>query len=115
MTYKYTDPVEQGLTRVKLTKAAHNQLFKYRQCNWKHRYEYYLGDDYFEMHELTSLRAKLLSLILFPISVIGEGIFNIKDTFNGHRRLIQDKKYGFFVREVVWSSEPLYDKIKALL
>lgn len=112
MTYKYESPKDKGFTRVRLPRKAHNNLFPQRQFKWTRRYEYYLSADRFVVHELPSLLAQAITVLMFPLVVVGEGIFNWKDIIDTYKKMLQPKRHGAFVEEVVWCNSDKFKIIK---
>jgi len=112
MNYKYQDPTENGFRKIDLQTKDHNELFPHRRKKWIYRYEYYLKDNSFEMHQLMSFPAQVISVLLFPVELIGHGFFNIKSLLNQYKRQVfQQKKYGAFVSDVMHTNQKL-DEIK---
>lgn len=117
MPYKYSDPMERGLTKFKLTKKQHNEIFPKQRINWTYRCEYYYNEHKVLIHKFTSWRAVILSTILFPLAVLMYGIGNIKEIYMDHYKLYHQKKYGTFVSDHVGKSDDpeRYEKLIKLI
>jgi hypothetical protein len=111
MAYEYKDPCARGYLRVKLSRADHHRLFPKRKATWKHRFEYYLSDTDFLIHRFASYRVVVLSLLLFPFSLIFYGLANYKEVLREHASLINPKKYGGFSADQVGSRSVSFPEI----
>lgn len=111
MAYEYKDPCARGYLRVKLSRADHNRLFPRRRISWQHRFEYYLSDTDFLMHRFASYQVVVLSLVIFPVSLIFYGLANFKEVLREHASLISPKKYGGFSADQVWSRSDSFAEI----
>ncbi|RXZ78036.1 hypothetical protein EBB07_28685 [Paenibacillaceae bacterium] len=94
--FKYADPLKNGYKQFNLTKKQHNRLFKYRQRTWTDYYEYYCNDNHIIMHRFTSLIAKCVTTLLFPLTFFVYGIANHKEIIRDHKRVFNEKKYGSY-------------------
>jgi hypothetical protein len=103
--YKYTDPVDSGFTKFKLTKKQHNEIFPKRKIKWTDRYEYFYNKHSILLHKFASWKAVLLSTILLPLIILLEGIANIKDIWREIVGLYKQKELGKFVPERIWKKE----------
>lgn len=113
--YIYKDPLDQGYKQFKLTKKQHNKLFPNRQRTWKSRFEYYYNDNNVILHLFTSRLAIILNLILFPLSVLLNGLREFKEVAESHKKLLNEKKYGSFSSDDIWKSSDLYSEIMEVI
>lgn len=112
--YIYENPLDQGYKQFTLTKKQHNKLFQYRQKTWKNKFEYYYNEQEVILHKFTSLIAIVLNFLLFPLSVLLNGLKEFKDVAESHRKLFNEKKYGSFSGDSI-SSKKLYDEIMKVI
>lgn len=106
--YQYRDPVDNGCTKIKLTRKQHKQLFKNQPLGLVRHYDYYIGDDKLIVHRTTSLFWKTVVTIGFPIIALGYGIFNIKEVLREYHELYNEKRLGHFRSDQCWSNSDTY-------
>lgn len=102
------------MKKFKLTKKQHNLFFKNRQRTfWNDlffKYEYYIDENHFELVILYTLYYKILSTILFPISILFLGLNSFKETFDDLKKLWDDRRQGRFISDTYWRKcEPWSD------
>lgn len=114
-TYVYVDPLSNGYKRFFLAKKQHNELFKYDQLHWFTRYEYYISDDRIIVNRFTHPVAIAINLILFPLSLLLHGMVNFKESWTDHKKLLNEKKHGSFLSEIVWARTNTYKKIAEIV
>lgn len=111
--YKYIRPEDRGLCKVKVAKATHNSVFKYRKRTlvkslfW--RYHYYADAKYMEIQCLPTLLTKILNTILVPVSIILCGVVNYKEVLNDAYRVLNPRKTGSFISDGVHGDS--YEKL----
>lgn len=115
MSYQYRDPLKQGYKKFKLTTKQHNELFKYRKKKWYSKYEYYYNENQILLHGFTNKFAIVINTILFPLIVLVNGIGNIKEIIDDFKRLYNEKKYGSFTSDHVWSVTEKYNQIMEII
>lgn len=113
--YVYKNPLDQGCQQFKLTRKQHNALFKYRQMKWYHRYEYYYNEHKIIMHRFVNIYGIILQTIMFPILVLLEGLGDIKQIIEEYKKLYNQKKYGSFRGDNIWSDSDKYKEIMNLI
>ena len=109
--YVYENPINQGYKQFKLTKKQHNYLFPNRKKVWKNKFEYYYNDNNIILHLFASKRVIIANTIMFPTIVLINGLGEIKEIIKTFKGLYQQKKYGSFSGDSIWSNSELYDKI----
>jgi hypothetical protein len=114
-TYKYDNLIDMGYKQVHLTKKQHNTIVKRRKKNWKNRYEYYLNEDRIIVQEFSSKILIILSVLLYPISVLFAGLSNFKELNRDLKRLLNEKKYGSFSEEWITKNTEQYKEIIRLI
>lgn len=110
MAYEYKNPVELGYRKVKISKKTHNVLFPNRKAVWIKRFEYYVKDSDFLIHQFDSYKAIFLNIIAFPLVGLMQGFFNT-GVIREYKRMIFPKKNGAFVEQKIWASSPKYHEI----
>lgn len=109
--YQYTDPVDNGFTKIKLTRQHHKQVFKNRPLSIFHHYDYYISDDKLILHRTTSLFWKTVVTIGFPVVALGYGIFNLKELLKEYHELYNQKRLGHFSADQCWSNTETYQLV----
>ena len=103
--YVYEHPEDNGYTKIKVSKTKHNLVFKYDQRTlWKslfRMHEYYDNDNQVIVQHLPTVFVKVLSVILFPVSLIINGVGNYNEVLRDIKRTIWTKKYGSFSSDYV--------------
>jgi hypothetical protein len=110
MAYEYKNPVELGYRKVKINKKTHNILFPNRKARWIKRFEYYVKDSDFLIHQFDSYTCIFLNIITFPLVGLMHGFFN-KEVTGEYKRMIFPKRNGSFVEDKIWSSSKMYQEI----
>jgi hypothetical protein len=113
--YVYKNPVDNGYKKFKLSKKQHNQLFKHRQIRWIDRYEYYYNDKHVLLHKFYSPLVVILNTLLFPVTVLLNGIVHFKECWKDLKSTYHQKKSGSFVSDNIWCSSETYDKIMDII
>jgi len=106
--YIYKDPRDRGFTRFKLTKKQHNIIFKHRSRTWRNKFEYYYDDKQIIMHQFFNPLLGIVAVVFFPIIVLMTGVLNIKEAFKEVKHGLNQKKYGSFCSDCVWSDTEPY-------
>lgn len=106
--YQYTDPVDNGCTKIKLSRKQHDKLFPNRKRSIFTHYDYYIGDDKMVLHRTTSLFWKTVVTIGFPVVILGYGIFNFKEVLKEYHELYNQKRLGHFGADECWSNTDTY-------
>lgn len=100
MKYQYKDPLENGYTKIKVSKALHNSVFKYRQrtlCkDLFTKYEYCADDWSIRVEALPTLFTKSLSVLFFPLFVLYYGVGNFGELKDELYRVLNPKETGSF-------------------
>jgi hypothetical protein len=109
--YKYTDPIDSGFTKFKLTKKQHNEIFPKRKIKWTNKYEYYYNERTIILHEFINWKTVLLVTILFPVIILLEGLMNIKESWKDFVKLYKQKESGSFVSEHVRRDAEKYQQV----
>jgi hypothetical protein len=115
MSYKYSNPIDRGYKKFKLTKKQHNEIFPYRKLNWTSHCEYYYNEKQILIHRFVNWKAVILSTLTFPVAVLLHGLGNIKEVFIDHYELYHQKKYGAFVSDHIHNSEKKFKQIMTLI
>jgi len=117
--YIYKNPIDNGFKQFKLTKQQHNKLFIYRQIKWHDKYEYYYNDRCILLHKFDNWKFMVLSTILFPLllsmTVIMEGLKNIKEIIIEYKELYNQKKYGSFSTDSIEKNSDIYNEVMKLI
>ena len=113
--YVYKNPLDEGYKKFKLTKKQHNQLFKHRQIMWFDKYEYYINEHEVLLHKFYNWKVIILNTIFFPIVVLLNGIVNFKECCIEMKKLYNQKKYGYFISDYIYSGTETYEQIKNLI
>ena len=103
--YKYRDLTKEGFKQVFISKKCHNDLFPNRQIKWHNRYEYYLSEKMIHMERYTTLFAKLLMMLILPISYIWYGMANYKQLNKEVYNIWHEKERGSFSNDVIYCYE----------
>jgi hypothetical protein len=114
-SYQYTNPIDKGYTKFKLTKKQHNEIFKNRQIKWMGKCEYYYNENQIIIHSFTNWKAILLSTILFPVFVLIHGLGNVKEVWGELKSLYNQKESGSFVSEHIWKTENRFNQIMDII
>lgn len=112
--YKYKNPLDLGYKKVKFNKKTHNFLFPNRRARWIKRFEYYVKDSDFLIHQFDSYTAIFLNIITFPLVGLMHGFFN-KEVLREYKRMLFPKKNGAFVEDKIWSRSEKYKQITDIL
>lgn len=112
MTYTYKEPAGE---KVHFTKEQHRVLFPQRQRNLFKRYDYYLSNDRLEIQQLPTVLTKALVVITLPIALLLYGVANYKEVIYETKHILQPKKYGAFVSDVIWERYETYEKARKML
>ena len=107
--YVYENPLDKGYTKFKLTKKQHNSLFKYRQIKWFDNYQYYYNETEIIMERFTNTFGKIITTLLFPISVVVVGFSDSKEALVD---LYKQKEKGHFTSDIVWKRKEHKDVLK---
>jgi hypothetical protein len=113
--YKYKNLLEQGYKQFKLTKKQHNELFPICCKKVWNKFEYYYNDNHIILHQFASPIVIVLTVIVFPIIVLINGFGNIKEIIREYRDAFNQKKYGNFISDTVWSNTETYNKIMKII
>lgn len=116
MTYTYENPVDHGYKRFKLSRKDHNNLFPNRKISFlsqlRFKYEYYYSDSFIKIQKFITIPYIMLATVLAPIAFIFYGIANFKELVNEYKRVYNQKKYGSFMSDTIWSTSSVYKTIK---
>lgn len=113
--YVYKNPLEQGYTQFKITKKEHNELFQYRKKTWVNKFEYYYKNNHIIIHQFVNPLAIIFSVIAFPVFILIHGFGNIKELLKEYKGLFNQKKYGSFSGDDIWSKSEIYDKVMKII
>lgn len=109
--YVYKNPLEQGYKQFKLTKKQHNKLFTKRQIKWNDKYEYYFNDQGVVLQRYGNWKAIIVVTILFPGYLLLEGLSNYKQLVKEYKEMFNQKQYGVFTSDYIWSGTDNYDEV----
>lgn len=113
MQYEYQCPTAKGYKRIKVSKAQHNSVFKYRKRtllkSLVHRQEYYDNGNQIIVQHLPTLITKILCVVLLPVNLLFYGVGNLDELMKDTKRIIQPKKHGSFSSDVI--SDEQYSKL----
>lgn len=112
--YKYKCPTEYGMKKVKVTRKQHNEMFNKRKLKWGQRAEYYidLEKDRGEIHFFANNLGIIVTILLFPMLVLINGIGNIKELIDEYSEFFNKKEKGAFTKDSFSPSR--YDIFKYL-
>lgn len=112
MTYQYQSPLDQGYTKIKVSKARHNQVFKYRQRTFFkslfERYDYFSNGKQVIVENLPTLLTKVLAVLFVPVTLVLCGLANYKEFFHELKRDLFPRKYGRFIRDDIIGEQAAY-------
>ena len=100
--YNYKCPTENGHKKVNISK---HQLSKFKlgyfKTNVFMKYEVYYNSNtgHYKIYKFYNNLFIFASMILFPLSLIFNGLFNWKEIVDSHKKLFNQKKYGSFSSE----------------
>lgn len=118
MNYTYENPLEHGYKRFKLSRKEHNNLFPNRKISFlsqlSFKYEYYYSDSFIKIQKFITISYITLATVLAPIAFIFYGIVNFKELATEYKRVYNQKKYGSFMSDTIWSTSTVYKAIKQL-
>lgn len=100
--YKYKCPTEQGYIKVNISKRKLRKFkLGYFKVKFFEKYEVYfnLENGHYKIHKFYNWLYIVLSVLLFPLSVLFGGLANWKEIIYEHKRLFNQKKYGSFSSE----------------
>lgn len=115
MNYVYKDPLDSGYTQFKLSKKQHNQLFKYRQIKWCYKCEYYYDKNCIILHIFVNWKGILVTTLSLPVLILIHGLTSIKEIKKEMKELYNQKKYGSFSGDTVWSGGEKYKEIMEII
>ena len=108
--YTYVDNTTQGYVKVKLSKEEHKNIFnKYYKGT---RYEYYENEDSFIFEAYADIWVKLITVVLYPVLLLINGIGNIKELNGEVSDLFHEKERGIFYRGQRYKSDLIEKNIK---
>lgn len=113
--YIHKNPLEQGYKQFKLTEKQHNKLFPKRQIKWNDKYEYYYNDQGIVLQRYGNWKAVIVVTILFPIYLLLEGLSNYKELIKEYKGMYNQKKYGSFTSDYIWSGTDIYNEIMKII
>jgi hypothetical protein len=113
--YIYKNPLENGYKQFKLTRKQHNELFKFRKLKWTDKYEYYYNDKNILIHKFASISVIILVTVLFPINLLLYGLKDINEIIEEYKKMYNQKKYGSFVSDSIWSNTDTYKEIISII
>ncbi len=113
--YVYRNPLDNGYKKFKLSKKQHNEIFKRRKIKWIDRYEYYYDDKQILLHKFYNPLVVGLSTLLFPNTVLFQGIANIKECWKDLKSLYNQKKTGSFIGDSISYKTETYDKVMDII
>lgn len=108
--FKYTNPVDMGFKKIKLTSKQHKEIFKtyYNDRSWRTHVEYYMNDSCVYVHTFSSWILILLAILLFPASCFMCGVI---DAWNETKRLFSQKKSGNYNNHIYYNTSDVYKSI----
>lgn len=104
-TYVYKSPLDQGYTKIKVSKDKHNLVFKHQQRTFLKslvsKCDYFRKGNEVIVENAPTLFGKVLTVLLFPVFLILYGVFKYKELIRDTKEVLFPKKYGSFVQFVV--------------
>jgi hypothetical protein len=96
--YEYNSPLNRGYEEIHLTLANHTKLFEKRPLSWKTEFRYYVNHEYktFELENYPSKIAIVITVLLYPILLIVNGIGNYKEVHRDIYGICNAQKTGTF-------------------
>ena len=113
--YKYKNPLDEEYKQFRLNKKQHNKILKYRKLKWRDKCEYYYNDRGILIHKFTNRRTIILCMILFPLIIIADGLYNFKETINDYKKIFDQKKHGNFIADFIRSNNKEYKEIMNII
>lgn len=97
MAYKYQSPLERGYISIKLTKAEHNAIFKYRKRDFRGYSKYYYnGHNYIAEH---FTHRWWVALMAIPGLIIGTLTDGAPSAWTDLKRAFYERRYGSFMAD----------------
>jgi uncharacterized protein with ParB-like and HNH nuclease domain len=105
LTYVYKSPLDQGYTKIKVSKDKHNLIFKHPQRTFLkslvNRWDYFRKGNEVIAENVPTLFGKVLTVLLFPLFLILSGVLNYKEIIDAMKGVLSPRKYGRFTRHRV--------------
>ena len=79
------------------------------------RYEYYITDDWIELHRYSSIWLKIYNTLMFPVVVVFTGLSNFKEIIQEYKHHYCEQKYGAFTSDMVFKNTKHCDLFKEYL
>lgn len=111
MTYKYTSPLEKGYKEITISKALHNEIFKYKKRSWSYLPKYYFNEQIGSIiveHRI-SILGKVVLCILYPFYLLRYDVVELTEDIK--KALFQSKYGSFSSNEVSKNGGDSYRKI----
>jgi len=117
MSYEFQYTKENGYQQVQVSKKDHNAMFEYRQIKWYQKYEYYLNEErgHFVMICLTSVSAKLVNILGYPVMVLLHGLANYKDINQYLSDMWNEKERGKFSGDDSYRRQEGWDELMSIV
>lgn len=117
MTYTYRDPRQDGFVKTSITLR---QLYKAGLSHSgkgivKYAEVYYNEEKGFILEYYNRLWVKILTILLYPISLILSGVVNFKEVNRETKRVLFQKKYGAFSSDRAYPNEKITQKLIDLM
>lgn len=113
ISYKYKHPEHDlGMKRVKIPKRLLQEILLNRPklASIWHSPEAYYDENMVRIEFHASLPMKIVTCLLFPITIFFYGIVNYKDVISETKGVLS-RKHGAFPSECIFRKSKLYDKI----
>lgn len=117
MGYEFQYTKENGYQQVQVSKKDHNAMFEYRQIKWYQKYEYFLNEErgHFVMICLTSLPAKLVNILGYPVMVLLHGLANYKEINQEISDQWHEKERGHFSGDDSYRRQEGWDELMSVV
>ena len=100
--YVYTSPLAEGFVEYKINNHLFSDLFPNVRNDWIKTNHIFVKEDCIILEQRTSLFARVLNLLMLPMSIVWYGLSEAKNTYYDVVECFFDRKNGRFCRYKVW-------------
>lgn len=105
--YIYTNPLNMGFRRIKVSKQLHNKIYKFKSSQRTFLKDLFLKHTYFRdntelyIEKTPTLLTKVLNTVLLPLSLVVYGLSNYKEIIKDAKTEWSPRKYGSFTSDTI--------------
>lgn len=100
--YVYTSPLAEGFVEYKINNHLFSDLFPNVRNDWIKTNHLFVKEDCIILEHRLSLFARVLNLLMLPVSIVWYGLSEAKNTYYDAVECFFDRKNGKFCRDKVW-------------